>query len=124
MKVAGYRAEDLALGTLSGSRRPDEKTTGMSPHREQISIVMEGICRVRKRSAPRALTASARMPQAAGGRRHLSKIEDEPGSRLPALNLVESFVNFLESPHVTFHLCSPGGMQFERLGQIYAIPND
>src|SRR5208283_1766839 len=94
---------------------------------------MECICRVRKRSSPRALTASARVPQA-GGRHHLlctsvggstlSKIEDKPGPHLPALNLLESSVNFLESPYLAFHLCSPAGMQFERLGQIYAIPND
>jgi len=61
---------------------------------------------------------------ALSGRRHLSKIEDKPGPRLPALNLLESTVNFLESPYLAFHLCSPAGMQFERLGQIYAIPND
>ena len=54
----------------------------------------------------------------------LSKIEDETGPRLPALNLVESFINFFESAHLSLYFCSSGGVQFKRLGQINAIPND
>jgi hypothetical protein len=60
----------------------------------------------------------------AGGWHHLSKIEDEASPRLPALNLLESFIDFFEPTHLAFHFCSPGGMQFERLSQINAIPDD